>query len=77
MGSDVENLREQSEVQKVTLLVVKLGPFIVREQEEWQHWLTWLSLRLASDDVTHFCPQLPDVIYWKLQMSNVLCILRI
>ena len=39
MGSDVENLREQLEVQKGTLLLAKLETFMVREQEQWQHWL--------------------------------------
>jgi hypothetical protein len=39
-GSYAENLREQFEVQKGTLLIVKLGTFMIREQEKWQHLLT-------------------------------------
>ena len=38
-GSDVENLREQFEVQKGTLLLVKLGTFYGQGQEQWQHRL--------------------------------------
>jgi hypothetical protein len=41
--SDIENLREQFEVQKGTLLLVKQGTFMVREQEQWQHWGTCLT----------------------------------
>jgi hypothetical protein len=35
-GSDIENLREQFEVQKGTLITVKFRIFKVREQEQWE-----------------------------------------
>ena len=64
-GSDVENLREQFEVQKGTLLLVKLGTFYGQGTRTMAA-LADVTLTEAGpvtiDFLCPFCPQLPDVI---------------
>jgi hypothetical protein len=63
-GSNIENLRKQFEIQKGILLFVKLGTSYVQATGQMAA-LADVTLTKSGQVIhyTHFCLQLPDIIY--------------